>query len=50
MSSEGLLEAAEVHLLAAGKRDSGKVLAEMYFEWLTTGGMPGAFVLRGTIP
>ena len=48
--SEGLFETAEVHLLAAGKRDSGRILADMYLEWLAAGGTPGAFALRGTIP
>jgi golgi to ER traffic protein 4 len=48
--SEGAFEAAEPHLLAAGKRDSARVLADMFVQWSSTGGAPGAFALRGTIP
>ncbi|PSR74257.1 hypothetical protein PHLCEN_2v10001 [Hermanssonia centrifuga] len=47
---EGSFDTAEIHLLAAGKRDSARVLAQMYIEWLSAGGTPGAFALRGTIP
>jgi len=47
---EGAFEAAEGHLLAAGKRDSARVLADMYVRWSSAGGAPGAFALRGTIP
>lgn len=47
---EGAFEAAEVHYLVAGKRDSARMLAQMYVEWSSTGGTPGAFALRGTIP
>ncbi|THG95725.1 hypothetical protein EW026_g5976 [Hermanssonia centrifuga] len=47
---EGFFDTAEIHLLAAGKRDSARVLAQMYIEWLSAGGTPGAFALRGTIP
>ncbi|EKM57801.1 uncharacterized protein PHACADRAFT_171018 [Phanerochaete carnosa HHB-10118-sp] len=47
---ENAFEAAEGHLLAAGKRDSARVLADMYVQWASTGGVPGAFALRGTIP
>ncbi|GJE85556.1 DUF410-domain-containing protein [Phanerochaete sordida] len=47
---EGEFEAAESHFLAAGKRDSARVLADMYVQWSSTGGAPGVFALRGTIP
>ena len=50
VSTEGAYEAAEPHLLAAGKRDSARVLADMFVRWSSTGGAPGAFALRGTIP
>lgn len=48
--TEGSYEAAEGHLLAAGKRDSARVLADMFVQWSSTGGSAGAFALRGTIP
>ena len=47
---EGAFEAAELHYLAAGKRDSARTLAQVYSEWSSSGGAPGAFALRGTIP
>lgn len=47
---EGAFEAAEPHLLTSGKRDSARTLAQMYVDWSSTGGSPGAFALRGTIP
>lgn len=47
---EGAFEIAEGHLLAAGKRDSARLLADMFVQWSATGGAPGAFALRGTIP
>ncbi|KAI0342922.1 hypothetical protein BDW22DRAFT_1330467 [Trametopsis cervina] len=47
---EGAFEVAELHYLAAGKRDSARSLAQMHVEWSSTGGAPGAFALRGTIP
>ncbi|KAL7279153.1 hypothetical protein ACG7TL_006993 [Trametes sanguinea] len=47
---EGSFAAAEPHFLAAGKRDSGRVLAEMFVEWAGPDGPPGPFALRGTIP
>ncbi|KAI0090285.1 hypothetical protein BDY19DRAFT_984618 [Irpex rosettiformis] len=47
---EGAFEAAELHYLAAGKRDSARTLAQLYVEWSSTGGVPGAFALRGIIP
>ncbi|KAK2462949.1 hypothetical protein APHAL10511_005001 [Amanita phalloides] len=47
---EGGFEAAETHLLASGTRDSARLLAEMFVQWASAGGSPGAFALRGTIP
>ncbi|CDO74942.1 hypothetical protein BN946_scf184945.g14 [Trametes cinnabarina] len=47
---EGTFVAAEPHFLAAGKRDSGRVLAEMFIEWTGPDGPPGPFALRGAIP
>ncbi|KDQ59139.1 hypothetical protein JAAARDRAFT_33871 [Jaapia argillacea MUCL 33604] len=47
---EGSFAAAEPHLLAAGKRDSARTLAQMMVEWSAAGGEPGTFALRGTIP
>ncbi|KAL6298392.1 hypothetical protein BKA93DRAFT_811305 [Sparassis latifolia] len=49
---EGAFDAAEPHLLAAGKRDSARLLAHMFAEWAsaTTGATPGAFALHGIIP
>ncbi|KAL0945463.1 hypothetical protein HGRIS_000952 [Hohenbuehelia grisea] len=46
---DGAFVAAEPHLLAAGKRESAKTLAEMYIQW-AAGSSPGPFALRGTIP
>ena len=48
--SEGAFIQAEPHLLAARKRDSGRILADMFVEWSTQGGTPGAFALRGVLP
>ena len=47
---EGSFEAAEAHLLAAGKRDSARSLAEMFVEWVGSEGPADAFALKGTIP
>ncbi|KAF8621998.1 hypothetical protein AX15_007352 [Amanita polypyramis BW_CC] len=47
---EGDFEAAEPHLLASGTRDSARLLAEMFIQWASAGGSPGAFALRGTLP
>jgi hypothetical protein len=47
---EGAFDAAEPHFLASGKRDSARLLAEMFIQWSSAGGPPGAFALRGTIP
>ncbi|KZT19664.1 hypothetical protein NEOLEDRAFT_1101916 [Neolentinus lepideus HHB14362 ss-1] len=52
LHKEGDFEAAEPHLLAAGLRDSARLLAQMMTEWSeSSSGTPlGAFALRGTIP
>lgn len=47
---EGAFDLAEPHLLQAGKRDSAHILAQMFSDWSTQGGTPGAFALRGTLP
>ncbi|KAH9943690.1 hypothetical protein B0H21DRAFT_748103 [Amylocystis lapponica] len=47
---EGAFEAAEPHLLAAGKRDSARLLAQMFVEWAGPDHTAGAFAIRGTIP
>jgi len=47
---EGAYDTAEPHLLASGKRDSARLLAQMMVEWSAVGGMPGNFALRGTLP
>jgi hypothetical protein len=47
---EGAFDAAEPHLLASGKRDSARLLADMMVDWSAAGGTPGSFALRGTIP
>ena len=47
---EGAFEAAEPHLLASGKRDSARILATMYLQWLPSVGTPGIFAIRGTLP
>jgi len=47
---EGAFEAAEVHLLAAGKRDSARLLAEMFLHWALPNQVYGLFAIRGTIP
>ncbi|KAI0787745.1 hypothetical protein C8Q74DRAFT_1196649 [Fomes fomentarius] len=47
---EGSFDAAEPHLLAAGKRDSARLLAELFVDWIGPEGPVGAFALRGTIP
>ena len=46
---EGAFVEAEVHLLAAGKRDSARVLAEMMVDW-SSGTNPGYFALHGVLP
>jgi len=47
---EGAFEAAEVHLLASGKRDSARLLAEMFIHWALPNQFYGLFAIRGTIP
>ena len=47
---EGAFDAAEPHFLASGKRDSARLLAEMFIQWAAESGSYGAFALRGTIP
>ncbi|KAG5638542.1 hypothetical protein H0H81_012042 [Sphagnurus paluster] len=41
---------AEPHFLASGKRDSARLLAEMFGQWTLAVGESGAFALRGVIP
>lgn len=51
-NAEGIFDQAEPHLLAAGKRDSARLLAQMMIEWwqaTSTSSSPGPFVLRGTL-
>ena len=48
--SEGAFEVAEVHLLASGKRDSARLLAEMFIQWASPNQVYGLFAIRGTIP
>lgn len=48
---DGAFDLAEPHFLASGKRDSARLLAQMLAEWhAASGGSPGAFALRGTLP
>jgi len=50
---EGALDAAEPYLLAAGKRDSARTLAQLYHQWLhlpNNREAVGAFACRGTLP
>ncbi|KAG6337114.1 hypothetical protein ID866_1988 [Astraeus odoratus] len=47
---EGAFDAAESSLLASGKRDSARLLAQMFVEWAGTSASPGNFALRGTLP
>jgi len=47
---DGAFDVAEPHFLASGTRDSARLLAEMFNQWLSAGGLPGAFALRGTLP
>lgn len=51
-ASEGAFDLAEPHLLAAGKRDSARLLAQMMFEWWqgADSSSPGPFAIRGTFP
>ncbi|ETW82772.1 hypothetical protein HETIRDRAFT_240137, partial [Heterobasidion irregulare TC 32-1] len=51
---ERAYDAAEIHLLAAGKRDSARLLSRVFIEWGQSSGSVSshvsAFALRGTIP
>ncbi|KAI0034557.1 cytoplasmic protein [Vararia minispora EC-137] len=51
---EGDLEAAEQHLLNSGTRDSGRLLAQVFYDWAratdSISTHAGEFALRGTIP
>ncbi|PIL35636.1 hypothetical protein GSI_02365 [Ganoderma sinense ZZ0214-1] len=47
---EGSFDAAEPYLLAAGKRDSARLLAEAFVQWAGPEGPAGVFALRGTLP
>ncbi|PFH45952.1 hypothetical protein AMATHDRAFT_51368 [Amanita thiersii Skay4041] len=47
---EGVFDAAEPYLLTSGRRDSARLLAEMFIQWSAAGGSPGAFAIRGTLP
>lgn len=47
---EGSLEQAELHFLAAGKRDSARLLSEVLIEWLGESPDVGKFACRGVIP
>ncbi|KDQ14838.1 hypothetical protein BOTBODRAFT_32195 [Botryobasidium botryosum FD-172 SS1] len=47
---EGAFDLAEPHLLAAGERDSARLLATIMFEWSRGGAEPGAYASRGVIP
>ncbi|KAJ7056739.1 hypothetical protein C8F01DRAFT_1257396 [Mycena amicta] len=48
---EGSFEAAEPHFLASSKRDSARLLAEMFLQWSAADPKShGAFALRGILP
>ncbi|KAF8526269.1 hypothetical protein BU17DRAFT_74184 [Hysterangium stoloniferum] len=47
---EGALDLAEPHFLAAGKRDSARLLAQLMVEWLNDSPEIGLFAPRGVIP
>ncbi|GJJ08722.1 hypothetical protein Clacol_002941 [Clathrus columnatus] len=47
---EGILDQAEPHFLAAGKRDSARLLAKLALEWLGDSPDVGKFASRGVIP
>ncbi|TFK73256.1 hypothetical protein BDN72DRAFT_791175 [Pluteus cervinus] len=47
---EGQFNLAEPHFLASGQRDSARLLAEMFIQWLVVEVPPGVFALRGTLP
>ncbi|KAL1694361.1 hypothetical protein GGG16DRAFT_100636 [Schizophyllum commune] len=47
---EGAYDVAEHHLLAAGLRDSARLLAESFIRWMEAGGEAGNYALKGTLP
>ncbi|KAJ3516513.1 hypothetical protein NLJ89_g1075 [Agrocybe chaxingu] len=47
---EGSFENAEQHFLSSGKRDSARLLAEMFIQWATPENAFGVFALKGSIP
>lgn len=47
---EGSFEAAEPHFLASGKRDSARVLSDMFLQWAEPTQEYGVFAIRGVIP
>ncbi|KAJ7590045.1 hypothetical protein C8J56DRAFT_936769 [Mycena floridula] len=47
---EGSFVAAEPHFLASGKRDSARLLGDMFLQWMSaTNSAPGPLALRGTL-
>ena len=48
--TEGLLDAAEPHLLSSGTRDSARLLADVFLQWAGSGPGFGLFAIRGVIP
>lgn len=47
---EGLFVEAEMHLLAAGSRDSARLLAHMMADWMPLRSSPGEFAIHGVFP
>lgn len=47
---ERLFELAEPHLLAAGKRDSARLLAHLLVDWSNGASNVGLYASRGVIP
>jgi hypothetical protein len=47
---EGQFKQAETHFLAAGNRDSARLLGEMMAKWLPVDGSIGDFAVRGVVP
>lgn len=45
-----MFEAAEIHYLSSGKRDSARALSEMFIQWAEPTQAYGVFSIRGTIP
>ncbi|EAU85251.2 cytoplasmic protein [Coprinopsis cinerea okayama7 len=50
LDKEGSFDLAEPYLLAAGTRDSARLLAEMFLRWGASSSTYGPFALRGVIP